>query len=180
MKKVFIDLGCHDGDSIKEFCKWLVPLHEKGQEVEIYGVDPNPKFPELWKRVDLPIKVTWINAAAWVSRGSIKFLLDETDKAFGSTLLKEKSISDPKTIMVDTFDFSEFLKQFKDDSVVVKMDIEGAEFAILERLLNEGTINIIEMLYLEWHDRKMEPKFRSKRYELIELMKKTNVEVVNW
>jgi hypothetical protein len=38
---------------------------------------------------------------------------------------------------------------------VVKLDVEGAEFPILERLHEDGTDALVAELLVEWHDEKM-------------------------
>lgn len=55
---------------------------------------------------------------------------------------------------VDCIDFSDFLIKnvSKEDYVICKMDIEGAEFEIIPKLLEEKTINLIDEIYIEWHD----------------------------
>jgi FkbM family methyltransferase len=55
---------------------------------------------------------------------------------------------------VECIDFSDFLTKnvSKEDYVICKMDIEGAEFEIIPKLLKENTINLIDEIYIEWHD----------------------------
>eukprot|EP00662_Eupelagonemidae_sp_cell21_P057933 gene57933-biopygen21606 len=37
------------------------------------------------------------------------------------------------------------------DFVVVKMDVEGAEFALLDRMLGNGALGLVDELFLECH-----------------------------
>ena len=46
------------------------------------------------------------------------------------------------------------------------MDIEGAEYGILRKLLNEGTINLIDILHVEFHDRLMPAESEESTNEL--------------
>ena len=57
-------------------------------------------------------------------------------------------------VLVETIDFSKFLSEnaTSDDFVVVKMDIEGAEFDVLPSLIENGTYKLINDFYCEFHE----------------------------
>ena len=42
------------------------------------------------------------------------------------------------------------------NKIIVKMDIEGAEILLLERLISTGTIKMISILYVEFHSQFLE------------------------
>lgn len=50
---------------------------------------------------------------------------------------------------------SHLIEQAKDiySTIVVKMDIESAEYDALEDLINVGLIDDIDHIYVEWHSR---------------------------
>ena len=48
--------------------------------------------------------------------------------------------------------FRETLRVTPQDDVVVKIDIEGAEYPVLERALFHGLIPLWDEVYVEWHD----------------------------
>jgi len=56
-------------------------------------------------------------------------------------------------IEVQAIDFSDWLVKnvARGDYVVCKMDVEGAEFDVLEHLLRMKMINLIDVLLVEWH-----------------------------
>lgn len=58
---------------------------------------------------------------------------------------------------MDCVDFSKFVIQKfnKSDYVELKIDIEGAEYNLLEKMINEGSIKYIKKIYCEWHYRKI-------------------------
>jgi hypothetical protein len=39
----------------------------------------------------------------------------------------------------------------KEDYIVLKVDIEGAEYEVLEKMFEDGSIEYIDELYIEWH-----------------------------
>ena len=56
------------------------------------------------------------------------------------------------------FNFSEFLNQFDGNTyLVVKLDIEGAEYEVLENIITSGMINKVNELYVEFHDNFFKP-----------------------
>jgi FkbM family methyltransferase len=54
---------------------------------------------------------------------------------------------------IKSIDFSEFIKIFsnKTDFIVVKLDIEGSEFNVIDKLIEEKTIDYINHIYIEFH-----------------------------
>ena len=57
--------------------------------------------------------------------------------------------------MVDCISFSNFVESIhnKYEKIIVKMDIEGAEFEIIEDMIKNNTIQYIDTLYMETHGR---------------------------
>lgn len=60
-----------------------------------------------------------------------------------------------KKSTIPCMDISEFIKRnfSKEDRIIVKMDIEGSEFEVIERMLQENTMEWIDEIYVEWHSR---------------------------
>jgi FkbM family methyltransferase len=56
---------------------------------------------------------------------------------------------------VKGIDFSKFLKSnvTENDFVVIKMDIEGSEFSVIDSLIATGSFKLINELYVEFHER---------------------------
>lgn len=51
--------------------------------------------------------------------------------------------------------YGEGLNNFnKQDFIVVKMDIEGAEYAVLRKMINDRSLEYINDLYVEFHSHK--------------------------
>lgn len=79
---------------------------------------------------------------------------------------------------VETVDFSKFLKDnfSREDRIVLKVDIEGLEYDLLEKMLAEGTVSYVERLFCEWHKEKAGiPEDRHCR--LIESLQKAGLSV---
>jgi len=56
---------------------------------------------------------------------------------------------------VDTIDFRKFILNNSkiDDEIYIKMDIEGAEFEVLNNIIINNDINNIKEIYIEFHER---------------------------
>jgi FkbM family methyltransferase len=99
-------------------------------------------------------------------------------KALGSGYLTPR--------VAPAIDFSAWLvEKFSiGDFLFVKMDIEGAEYDVIESLLNTGAIDLIDVLAVEWHADKFEEP-QATRYRDIEnrvsaYAKSHSVTLLNW
>ena len=56
-------------------------------------------------------------------------------------------------IIVKSIDFGQWLKKnyTKDCHIVVSFDIEGSEYEVLKKMVEDGTIEYIDSLYSEFH-----------------------------
>ncbi len=65
----------------------------------------------------------------------------------------QKNIDFSYKEQVTTINFSSFILDEipKNTEIIIKMDIEGAEFRVLNSLIRSGAIKRISKLYIEWH-----------------------------
>jgi len=65
----------------------------------------------------------------------------------------QKNIDFSYKEQVATINFSSFILEEipKNSEIIVKMDIEGAEFRVMNSLISSGAIKRISKLYIEWH-----------------------------
>lgn len=159
MRKVFIDLGSYKGDTIKEFYNWT-QLIDDPTKFEIFAFEPNPDLETQMKKLANNFRNVSFKAwAAWINDGTIQLAVDKTATPMGSTVMNSKSAiwDNFPHIQVKCFDFSKWLKNkfSENDEIIVKMDIEGAEFKVLEKMLADGTINLIDYLFVEFHPNKV-------------------------
>lgn len=71
----------------------------------------------------------------------------------------------------------------EEDSVVIKCDIEGAEFAFLNDLLQIRDLSPIKKMFIEWHERFWFPHHQQmveEKTRLIGELTKRNISVVEW
>lgn len=149
MRKIFIDVGCGN-------CEDLLNFYHKNKDYIYYGIDASHDYHHKWIELEKKYPITFINQAAWIKDGEIIFYDEQLDNPQGSTLIKEKKgIGNMEAIWVKGFDFSEWLKQFKDDYVILFIDIEGAEYDVLNKMFEDGTISIPKKIFYEGHAHKV-------------------------
>lgn len=140
MDKIFLDCGQYDGVAIKQYCvddSWT-----------IYSFEPTPK-----KLEGLP-KLKLFKKAIWIRNGRMKFEIDPRHGQ-GSHLIDTTSGPSESQITVSTLDFSKFVSELPEVFIVCSMDIEGSEFPVLRKMIDDGTIKRINVLDIEFHHRLM-------------------------
>jgi len=151
-KKVFLDCGAYDGCSVRCFRDRF----DKDGEYEIISFEANNRFKECFKGFS---KHTFFNKAIWIDDGYIDFYLDEK-KGYGSSLIKEKrtgNLNKESPSKVECISLSSFILNniSPNDKLILKLDIEGAEYRVLEDLFKTGAIKYVSKLMVEWHYNKI-------------------------
>lgn len=154
--RIFLDCGRFDGVAIQQYCvddSW-----------QIYSFDPYPQ-PDL----DLPPHEL-IQKAVWVEEGTVQFSIDPRVQASHITGIAGTDFKDK--ITVPCINFSKFVSDLvaseNPDIVICSMDIEGAEFAVLRKMIEERTINHIDVLDIEFHHRMMNDETDESARKLIQ------------
>jgi len=155
MRKVFIDCGSWYGNSIAKFRS----IYEDWQEYDIYAFEANKEVCSVGEKAIQD--VTWINAGVWDSNCERTLRTGIGKWSESSTFFKHKKYSsDDREKMhqkVKCIDLAECIKgEFdRNDYIVLKMNIEGAEYRVLNKLIDTGVIDYINELYVDWHWHKM-------------------------
>lgn len=153
MKYAWIDLGSHFGSITRRFIE--SPLYHA--DFELHAFEGNPIITQ--DRFDAyPSGVEIHQYLAWTFDGAIEFYLTkgQDPRVQGSSVFREKITGnlDPENpVIVPCLDFSAWLADnFEEgDQVIVKSNIEGAEYDLFEKLIDDGTIRIIRRLHLRRH-----------------------------
>ena len=149
MRKIFIDAGAHDGCSVRKFRRET----DKDSSYFIYSFEANPEFSKYFKDIK---NHTLIIKAVWIENGKKEFYTSKETLRAGGTLIKGKKsgqLDKSHPIVVETLDFSEWILKnlSKDDFIILKMDIEGAEYQVIPKMLDDGSFDYINELWIEWH-----------------------------
>lgn len=147
--KVFIDAGANDSCSARIFRK----VNDPANEYKIYSFEIDPLFLNNFSAIP---NLVFINKAVWVQDGEMEFYRSYARRHDGGTLLKSKTsgiLDKENPIKVETIDFSKWLlSNFNEaDSIILKMDIEGAEYEVIEHMIDTGAFGLIDELWIEWH-----------------------------
>ena len=175
---IFIDCGAYDGDTIEEFKNWSKVAFPDKSDWHIYAFEPNPKF---YKTLSERTDIQFSNKAVWIKDEQLTFSVDLNDTPLGSSLMESKNTYERgQKIKVQAIDFSEWLKQFKNDFVVVKCDIEGAEFKVLEKMVADETDKIPYVLMVEFHPNKVSQYTTEDKNKIIRKLQKRGVNIKEW
>jgi FkbM family methyltransferase len=147
--KIFIDLGAFDGDTIDIAIKKYKKLGE------IHAFEPlTENFDKLRKKFDGKQNVLLINAAACTADGEGKLFLGKDWGDTGGSLCDNKSTCyKDRFENVKMLDFSKYVLEHFDnnDKKILKIDIEGKEYELLEKMMQDGSLQCIDELFCEWH-----------------------------
>jgi len=156
-KTLFLDLGSNIGQGYK----WFSNFYKK-QNIDFELFEPNPYcFEKLRKLQEVSdSKISIWNFGVGVKKQKVKFygLTKDNKYSLGGSILKRHNSlyyknNDDNFIEVELIDLEKYLiKKSKEyDKIILKMDIEGAEVKILEKLIKNNTIGLIDILYVEFH-----------------------------
>ena len=84
-------------------------------------------------------------------------------------------------VKVESIDISQWILDTfsKDDRIVMKMDIEGSEYEVLPKMIEDGSINYVNQLYIEWHDYIL-PEYKEMTPQLQKSLGEAGVQVGGW
>jgi FkbM family methyltransferase len=155
-RKVFLDCGGHKGVAVKRFKE---TKYWKEEGFEIISFEAIPKLAKKYQKEGVD-RETYFNKAVWIEDGTIDFFADPQQLGQGGSVHKHKTtgnLDKENPLTVETMDFSQWiLDNFdKNDQIIVKMDIEGAEYEVLNKMIEDGSINYINLMFVEWHQKKI-------------------------
>jgi FkbM family methyltransferase len=151
--QVFIDLGSHFGAVLQKFT--ASKLYKPG--CRLYGFECNPVV--LAQPLDkYPAGSIIIKKAAWIENGTLDFYINRDPRFQGSSVCRDKitgQLDKDRPVKIETMDFPAWLLEnfTSADEIILKMNIEGAEYTLLPAMIMNGSIKLIRRLYLRrhWH-----------------------------
>lgn len=181
-RKFFIDCGGHNGCSVRKFRDEF----DHNTQYDIFSFEPNPEFATFYSSFE---RHNLLPYCVWIEDGEQDFFLDHED-GDGSTLIREKLTKEEggigildkdSPLIVRSIDLSSWLRRnFKtSDYIVLKLDIEGAEYKVLDKLLQDGTIKYINELFIEWHWFKIGIP-ESEHQTLVNKLNKIGLPITEW
>lgn len=148
-----IDLGANVGSITQR-------MAATGADVISFEPDPGA-FAALQDAATDLANVTLVHKAAGhqadqlLLRRSARWSADDpSGHTEGSSLVhRGKDMDEANAVMVEVVDFIAFLEGLDRDVRILKMDIEGAEWEILTRLIDHPVLQRIDCIFVETHER---------------------------
>ena len=165
MKNIFLDCGTHLGSGLHDFYRTF----NMNPTWDIYTFEPNPytlqRFIQFNKDFIQQNNIKYYNNAVSNNWDSVTFNIDnrpgEGPTGMGSSIMSLEtwnptSGTGPQnfnmTVKVDCINLREFIEKFdKNDNIVIKLDVEGAEYDILDEFIKYDTLDYINHLCVEFH-----------------------------
>lgn len=174
---IAIDCGANVGN--------VTEVMEK-RGAKVFAFEPNPyAFEKLRKRFTGNKNVVCFQKGVYKETGILKLYLhefsdeDEVKWSTGSSLLDQKgNVLKDKYVEVEIIDFNEFVENIGQRIKFVKMDVEGVEYEILDKLIETRNINKIDYLFVETHEHKI-PELREIAEKVRQKIKKHKLKNVN-
>ena len=145
--------------------RYQIPADKLNSRWEIYAVEGNSKFDpvlvEIKNKYSKSHDIILFNGTVVTTYdGFIKFYLDNENTKIhpmhGSSINEnhfDVVRSNKQFELKPCIDFARLLKQYdENDFIVVKMDVEGAEFDLLIHLIKENALKLIDVFIVEYHD----------------------------
>jgi FkbM family methyltransferase len=189
MKRGFLDGGARHLEGLKH-C-----VGELGIDAswEVISYEPTPESYAIaqQERGALPFAVDLRNAALWREAGAIQLWTEAEDvTGYGNTVMMAPGRSvdgrDMRpTHLVVADDVSAVLGEFARlgcTEIHVKLDIEGAEFEVLPRLLASPYAPLVRTVRIEWHERFFVAEleaYQRRRQELTEALGRRSIQVID-
>ena len=154
-KIIFLDLGANVG-------KVTEKLLEIDNITKIYCFEPVVEnFKILERKFGKNDKIKLENKIVWNQKGKVNFSVGSKNCHTNSKITKiindrnydkRKYIKQYEIDCIDIYDFIESLNINNEEQyLVIKMDIEGAEYEVLPRMIEKNSIQKVDILLVEFH-----------------------------
>jgi len=195
-RKIYFDCGTHLFQGFSQFAQKLDLKY--GWETHCFEANPivyEKSKPILDGLLKQGYKIQHNNIAISdkeeITKVNCAYSPDADYTHLGSNILKDPPDKDKRyddnfnyldqDIKVQTKKLSNILKETcsKDDFVVLKLDIEGSEFAVIDDIIETGTYEYLNEIYVEFHERFFEDEefYKNKIIEYKEFFKNKNIKV---
>jgi FkbM family methyltransferase len=168
-KKVFLDCGTHYGQGLKQF----INMYQINQEWDVHTFEANPTtythfLSKNQNLLSIHNNIKHYHAAISNVDGETTINQEtppnEDDSGMGSSIIGLDKWNPWGGSLRDNFktkakvrciNFSKFIQDNfnQEDFLVVKLDIEGSEYDVIDSLIENNTIQYINDLYVEFHSR---------------------------
>jgi len=186
---ILLDCGTHFGEGLDH----LIQNYNIDNTWKIISFEANPNTYEKHKLSRKYNFVEYKYSAIHTEDGFIEFNIDpRDDNSGGGSSLIDLKYWNPQGLRetfkekttVPCIDFSKFIKNnFQEsDNIFCKFDIEGAEYGVLEKMIQDDTLKYIKTLAIEFHSHFFESSSQMyyREAKIKEALNKNNIQLISW
>lgn len=152
----------------------------------VYSFEPNPyAFNILKDKFGKNNNIHLYNKGVWDRNTRMKLYFheysdqDELMWSTGSSFLEYKgNVLKDKFVEVDIIDLVEFIQKLNKKIFVLKIDIEGVECELLEKIIKAKLYKSIKYIFVETHDHKI-PELQERTDIIRNLIKQKKIKNIN-
>ena len=177
IRKFFIDGGAHVGESTRLFRD----KYPNSATYKVIMFEPNPRQRHIFESQEFS-DAEFHDEAIWVADGASQLYDHQSSRDYGTSLHPEMFLMKRSYSSVKCIDFSKWmLERFtRDDEIILKFDIEGSEYNVLPKMIEDGSIDLIDKLYIEWHVQFRPTITQEMHDKLIDELAKRNIPWHDW
>ena len=175
-ESIALDLGANVGDYTAKLA---------ATNAQVHAFEPEPRlYRHLQQRFSDTPNVTLHQAAISTEDGFIKLNLEARDGPNPLELMSHSIVEGSDLtkgglqVEVESVDLFAFIDRLGKAPALIKMDIEGAEVAILEKLFDENRVHDIGELFVETHERQI-PALRDRIVEIHKRVQASSIKNIN-
>jgi len=147
------------------FDRMMIEQHD----CQLFAFDPTPKSIQWVKNQQLPQEFHFQEYGLASETGMAEFNLPANDQYVSGSLVSHQKVDATKKVSVPMKSFVDIVNELNHNKIdVLKMDIEGSEFDVIETILNSDVI--IDQFLIEFHERFFEDG-RQRLKRALKLMK---------
>lgn len=151
MKQVtFLDFGARKGESVE----WYINKRRDLDNARIVFFEPCYTHIDDLKKIQETDgrEIEIVEKAVWINNHEVAFDIFENDLANSVTPNPKDARRLVETTRVQGIDVAQVIDKYKDDYLIVKMDIEGAEVEVMRRLWKTKMLHHIDEIFVEYHN----------------------------
>jgi len=177
---IAIDCGANVGEVTAKMAK-------KGAIV--YAFEPNPfAFKVLSERFKNNENVILINKGVWDKKHMMPLYFHKNNESnpekysVSSSILEHKrNVDKDNFIDIELIDLHEFIMDLNTDIAILKLDVEGAEIKILNKLIDQNSITKVKQVLVETHEKQMPELFQPTKDLRVKIKEKGITHInLNW
>ena len=119
----------------------------------VFGFDPTPKSIKwVKKKQNLPSKFLFYEFGIADSSGMVDFYLPVNEEHVSGSYIKQSNVNEKQRVIVEMKSWTDITTALGHTQIdVLKMDIEGAEYKVLDSILESDVA--LKQILIEFHDR---------------------------